>query len=164
MLYYLLLLILSILLMVLQSTITDMVFSNYFVFEMSLVVVIYTGFHLDLVKGTLLAFFLGFVLDCVGGSVPGLFAFVYIIIFWFSFFISDLLDTEKTHVIVLFSFFCVLLKEIILNIFYYLTFDINLLLDAHYIIFMQALIISLVAPLLFYLMDRTGIFIYEKKV
>jgi rod shape-determining protein MreD len=163
MLYYLLLLILSILLIVLQSMITDVIFSNYFVFELSLVVVIYAGFHLDLIKGTVLAFFLGFVLDCVGGSVPGLFAFVYIIVFWCSFFISDLLDTEKKHVIIFFSFLCALLKEIILNIFYYLVFDINLLLNMHYIIFIQALVISIIAPLFFYLIDRTGIFLYEKK-
>ena len=164
MLYYLSLPILSILLIVLQSTITDVIFSNYFAFEMSLVVVIYAGFHLDLIKGTILAFFLGFVLDCVGGSVLGLFAFIYIIVFWCSFFISDLLDTEKTHVIVFFSFFCAFLKEIILNIFYYLAFDIKLLLNVYFIIFMQALVIGLVAPLFFYLMDRTGIFFYEKKV
>ncbi|MBN1363637.1 MAG: rod shape-determining protein MreD [Syntrophaceae bacterium] len=164
MLYYLLVLFLSILLIVLQSTITDVIFSNYFVFEISLVVVIYTGFHLDLVKGTILAFFLGFVFDCIGGSVIGLFTFVYIIVFWCSFFISDLLDTEKTHVIISFSFFCALLKEIILNIFYYLAFGVNLLSNMYYIIFMQSLVISLIAPPFFYLMNRTEIFIDEKKV
>lgn len=164
MLYYLSLPILSILLIVLQSTVTDVIFSNCIVFEMSLVVVIYAGFHLDLIKGTILAFFLGFVLDCIGGSVLGLFTFIYIIVFWCSFFISDLLDTEKTHVIVFFSFFCAFLKEIILNIFYYLAFDIKLLLNVYFIIFMQALVIGLSAPLFFYLMDRTGIFSYEKKV
>jgi rod shape-determining protein MreD len=164
MLYYLSLPILSILLIVLQSTITDVIFSNYFVFEMSLVVVIYAGFHLDMIKGTILAFILGFVLDCIGGSVLGLFAFIYMVVFWCSFFISDFLDTEKTHVIVFFSFFCAFLKEIILNIFYYLAFDIKLLLNGYFIIFMQALVIGLIAPLFFYLMDRTGIFSYEKKV
>jgi rod shape-determining protein MreD len=164
MLYYLLLLFLSILLIVLQSTITDVIFSNYFVLEISLVVVIYTGFHLDLVKGTILAFFLGLVLDCIGGSVLGLFAFVYIIVFWCSFFISDLLDTDKIHVIIFFSFFCALLKEIILNTFYYMAFGINLLTNVYYIIFMQSLVISLIAPPFFYLMNRTEIFIDEKKV
>lgn len=161
MLYYILLLILSILLIVLQSTITDVIFSNCFIFEMSIVVVIYAGFHLDLIKGTVLAFILGLLVDCVGGSVLGLYAFVYSIAFWFSFFISDLLDTEKIHVVIFFSFFCALLKEIILNIFYYLAFNINLFLNTYYIIFTQALVISLIAPLLFYLMDRTGIFLYE---
>lgn len=153
--------ILSILLIVVQSTITDIIFSNYFIFEISLVIVIYAGFHLDLIKGTVLAFIIGLCVDCVGGSVLGLYAFVYIIAFWSSFFVSDLLDTEKTHVIIFFSFFCALLKQVILNLFYYLAFNINLFLNTYYMILTQALVISLIAPLLFYLMDRSGIFLYE---
>lgn len=161
MIYYILLLILSILVIVLQSTITDVIFSNCFIFEMSLVVVIYTGFHLDLIKGTALAFLIGLFMDCVGGSVLGVYAFIYILTFWASFFVSDLLDTEKTHVIIFFSFFCILVKEILLNIFYYLAFNISLFLNTYYFMITQALVISLLTPLLFYLMDRTEIFLYE---
>ena len=161
MIYYILLLILSILVIVLQSTITDVIFSNCFIFEMSLVVVIYTGFHLDLIKGTALAFLIGLFMDCVGGSVLGVYAFIYILTFWTSFFVSDLLDTEKTHVIIFFSYFCILVKEILLNIFYYLAFNISLFLNTYYFMITQALVISLLTPLLFYLMDRTEIFLYE---
>jgi rod shape-determining protein MreD len=161
MLYYLLLPFASIILIALQSAITDLVFFSRFVFEMSLVAVIYAGFRLDLVKGTILAFILGFIFDCVGGSLMGLFAFIYIIVFLCSFFISDWLDTEKTHVIVLFSFLCAFLKGIILNFFYYLAFNTDVLINNYSIIFIQALVIGLFAPLFFYLMDRTGIFIYE---
>ncbi len=164
MLYYLSLPILSILLIVLQSTITDIIFSGSLLFEMSLIVVIYAGFRLDLMKGMVLAFVFGFVFDCVGGSVPGLFAFIYMIIFLFSFFVSDWLDTGKIHVVVFFSFFCAFLKEIILNLIYYMAFHINVMMNGYSIVFMQALIISLSAPLLFYLMDRAEIFIYEKRV
>ena len=89
MLYYLLLPFLSILLIVLQSTITDIIFSGRLVFEISLIVVIYAGFRLDLIRGTILAFILGFVFDCVAGSVLGLFTLIYVIVFLFSFFISD---------------------------------------------------------------------------
>ncbi len=161
MIYYILLLILSVFLIVVQSMITDIIFSNYFMFEISLVIVIYAGFHLDLIKGTAMAFLLGLFVDCVGGAVLGLYSFVYIIVFWLSFFISDLLDTEKTHVVIFFSFFCVLLKDIMLNTFYYMVYNINLFLRTYDIIFTQALVIGLVAPLIFYLMDRTGIFLYE---
>jgi len=98
MLYYISLPIFAILLVVLQSTVTDVIFSNCFVFEISLVVVIYAGFHLDMMKGTVLAFCLGFVLDCIGGSALGVSALIYLFVFWSSFFISDFLDTEKKHV------------------------------------------------------------------
>lgn len=162
MLYYLLLPLFSILLIVAQSTITDVIFANYFIFEISLVVVIYAGFHLDIIKGTLLALMLGMVLDCIGGPVLGLFTFIYINIFWFSFFTSDLIDTEKIHVIAFFCFFCVVLKGIVLNIFYCLAFDIKLISDSFFIIFMQALVISLIAPVCFDIMNRSGVLSYEK--
>jgi rod shape-determining protein MreD len=164
MLYYLLLPILSVLLIVIQSTVTDLIFSGRFMFEMSLIVVIYAGFRLDLIKGTVLAFVFGFVFDCIGGSVPGVGAFIYIIVFLFSFFVSDWLDTEKTHVIIFFSFLCAFLKEIMLNLFYYLAFGVNALSGVYEIVFLQALVIGLFAPLFFYLMDRAEIFVYEKKV
>ncbi|HPR15607.1 MAG TPA: hypothetical protein PLW58_06380, partial [Smithella sp.] len=118
--HYLLLLILSLLLIVLQSTVTDIVFSNSFVFEVSLIIIIYAGFRFEMIKGLLLAFYLGFILDLIGGSVPGVLALAYIMIFLCSFFISDLLDTGKNHVIVLFSFICVFLKETMLQTFYFL--------------------------------------------
>ena len=95
MLYYLSLPFLSILLIALQSTISDVIFSDRLVFELSLIVIIYAGFHLDLIKGVILASVFGFVLDCFGGSVLGLFTFIYIVIFLCSFFISDWLDTKK---------------------------------------------------------------------
>jgi rod shape-determining protein MreD len=69
MLYYFSLPIFSILLIVVQSTITDVIFANHFIFEISLVVVIYAGFHLDIIKGTMLALTLGIVQDCIAGSV-----------------------------------------------------------------------------------------------
>jgi rod shape-determining protein MreD len=163
MLYYLSLPFLSILLIALQSTVTDIIFSGRLVFEISLIVIVYAGFRLDLIRGTILAFVLGFVLDCVSGSVPGLFTFIYMIIFLFSFFVSDWLDTEKIYVIAFFSFFCAFVKEIILISFYYLTFKIDISMNSYFIFFMQALIIGLFAPIFFYLMDRVEVFFYGKK-
>jgi len=161
--HYLLLLILSLLLIVLQSTVTDIVFSNYFVFEVSLIIIIYAGFRFEMIKGLLLAFYLGFILDLIGGSVPGVLALAYIMIFLCSFFISDLLDTGKNHVIVLFSFICVFLKETMLQTFYFLVFDIRMRPDIFSLILIQSFVVGLVAPVVFHLIDRTGIFLYEKK-
>jgi len=101
MLYYLSLPFLSILLVILQSTITDVIFSGRLVFELSLIVVIYAGFRLDLIRGSILAFILGFVFDCVAGSVLGVFTFIYVVIFLCSFFASVRLATEKIYIIAL---------------------------------------------------------------
>jgi len=163
MLFYLLLPFLSLLLIVLQSTITDMIFAGRFVLELSLIIVVYAGFHLDLIKGTILAVLLGFILDCVSGSVTGLLTFIYMAIFLFSFYVSDWLDTEKIYVIVFFCFICAFLKEIILIFFYYLAFKINVLTNMRFIFFAQALVIGLFAPIFFNLIKRTEEFFYGKK-
>ncbi|PKN51563.1 MAG: rod shape-determining protein MreD [Deltaproteobacteria bacterium HGW-Deltaproteobacteria-13] len=164
MLYYLSLPFLSILLIALQSTVTDIIFSGRLVFELSLIVIIYAGFHLDLIRGAILAFVFGFVWDCVGGSVPGLYTFIYILIFLFSFFVSDWLDTGKIYVIACFCFLCSFLKEIILFLFYFLAFKIDVLMNTYFVvIFLQALILGLFAPVFFYLTDRAEAFFYGKK-
>lgn len=148
----------------LQSIITDIIFSNRFVFEISLMAVIYAGFRLDLVKGIALAFVVGLMFDYIDGALPGLFAFLYMIVFLCSFFVSEWLDTGKIHVIVFFAFLCAFVKELVLMTLYYLIFDIDPLKGSFLMFFIQALTIGLCAPLFFYVMDKAGIFLYEQRV
>ena len=101
--YYLLLPFFSIILVVFQTTIADIIFSGRLVLEISIIVVIYAGYRLDLIRGSVLAFVLGFVFDCLAGSVPGLFTFAYVLIFLLSFFVSASLTTEKMHFIAIFA-------------------------------------------------------------
>ena len=163
MLYYLLLPFLSILLIVLQSTIADIIFSGRLVFEISLIAVVYAGFRFDLIRGAILAFVLGFLWDCVGGSVLGLFTFIYTGIFFFAFFAADFLAIEKKYIVAFFCFFCAFLKEIVLVLFYYLVFKINVLANTNFIFIVQALIVGLFAPMFFNLMDRAEVFLYGEK-
>jgi rod shape-determining protein MreD len=164
MLYYLSLPFLSILLVVLQTTIADIIFSGRLVVELSLIAVIYAGFRLDLIRGSILAFILGFVFDCVAGSVQGLFTFIYVVIFLGSFFASFRLGTEKMYIIALFSFICAFLEELIVSLFYYLAFKFNILTNIPFVFLPQALIIGLFAPVFFYLMRRVEVFFYGKMV
>lgn len=164
MIFYLTLPIFSIVLIVLQSTVSDLIFSGNMMLEISLVTVIYAGFRLDLIRGIVLTFVIGFVFDCVSGSLPGLFAFIYMIVFLCSFFASEWLDTEKIHIIILFSFICSLIKDVALSLFYYLAFDISEPLGIFFIFLLQAFVIGFCAPLFFYFMDRMGVFIYEQRV
>ena len=164
MLYYLSLPFLSILLVILQSTITDIIFSGRLVFELSLIVVIYAGFRFDLIRGSILAFILGLVFDCVAGPVLGLVTFIYVIIFLCSFFASGRLATEKIYIIALFSFFCAFLKELMVILFYYSSFKFDVLTNVYFVFLPQALIVSLFAPLSFYLMRRVEVLFYGKAV
>lgn len=162
MIYYFLLPFLSIVLVILQSTITNVVFSGRLLFELSLIVVIYTGFRLDLVRGAFLAFILGFVFDCVAGSVLGLFTFIYVVVFLFSFFASGRLAAEKMHIIALFSFLCAFLEDLMVILFYHLAFRINVLENMPFVFLPKALIVGLFAPVFFYMMRRVEVVFYEK--
>jgi rod shape-determining protein MreD len=162
MIYYLLLPFLSIILVILQSTITDVIFSGRLVFELSLIVVIYAGFRLDLARGAVLAFIVGFVFDCVAGSMLGLFTFIYVVIFLFSFFASSRLAAEKIYIIVLFSFFCAFLEDLMVILFYYLAFKYDVLMNIYFVLLPKALIVGLFAPVFFYMMRRVEVFFYEK--
>jgi len=162
MLYYLSLPFLSILLVILQSTITDIFFSGRLVFELSFIVVIYAGFRLDLIRGSILAFILGFVFDCVAGSMLGVFTFIYVVIFLCSFFASGRLVTENIYIIALFSFFCAFLKELMVILFYYSAFKFDVLINICFVFLPQALIVGLFAPVFFYLMRRVEVFFYGK--
>jgi rod shape-determining protein MreD len=162
MLYYLSLPFLSILIVILQSTITDIIFSGRLVFELSFIVVIYAGFRLDLIRGSILAFILGFVFDCVAGPVLGVYTFIYIVIFLCSFFASGRLVAEKIYIIALFSFFCAFLKELMVILFYYSAFKFDVLMNMCFVFLPQALIAGLFAPVFFYLMRRVEVFFYGK--
>ena len=162
--YYLLLPILSIILVVVQIAIADIIFSGRIVIELSMIVIIYAGYRLDLIRGSVLAFVLGFVFDCLAGSVLGLYTFIYILIFLFSFFLSASLATQKMHFIAIFGLICASLEELIIFVFYNAAYGFNILNNTILTFLPQALIISLLAPVLFYLMRRVEVFIYGKTV
>jgi len=160
MIYFLLLPVLSIILVVLQTSIADILFSGRLVLEISLIALIYAGFRLDLIKGLISAFILGFVYDCLSGSVLGLFTFIYMVIFLCSFFISIMFSTEKLYFIVLFSFICSLLEEILVMLVYNLAYKSDIVKTTFLISFPRAVLISLITGLFFYLLHRTEGFLH----
>ncbi len=162
MVYYILLPFFSILLIVLQTTIADILFAGRLVLEISIIVVIYAGFRLPLIKGAMLAFVLGFVFDCIAGSVLGLFTLIYVLVFLLSFFVSGKMVTERMHVIALFTLFCVFLEEFAVVLFYNLVYGFDILHNTPFVFLPQALIVGLFAPAFFYLMRRVEVFFYGK--
>lgn len=162
MLYYLLLPLLSILLVVTQTTIADIIFSGRLVIEISLIAVVYAGFRLDLIRGSIFSFILGFVFDCIAGSVMGLFTLIYVVIFLCSFVASFLMDIEKMYFIALFCFFCALLEETMVMLFYNLVLKFDILTSVFFVFLPQALVVAFFAPIFFYLMYRVEVFFYGK--
>jgi len=163
MIYYILLPFFAVALIVLQTTLAEVIFSQYLAVEISLIVVIYAGFRLQLVRGALLAFVLGFVYDCLAGSALGLFALIYVLIFLMSFFVSGKMDTEKTHFIALFTLLCAFLEEFMLILFYNLAYGFDIFNNLQPALLPQALIVSLLAPAFFYIMRQVEDFFDGQK-
>ncbi|PKN18064.1 MAG: hypothetical protein CVU71_11110 [Deltaproteobacteria bacterium HGW-Deltaproteobacteria-6] len=162
MIYYLLLPFLTILLVVLQTTLADILFSGWLVLELSLVVVIYAGFRLDLMKGIILTGLSGFVFDCVSGAPLGLFTLAYLLIFLLSFFVSLRLASEKLYLIALFSLVCSLLESLMLILLYHIVSDVDMLSNVFLVFVPQALLISVLSVGFFYAMRKIEGLVYGK--
>jgi len=162
MIYYLLGPFLAIMLIVLQSTAADILFSGGIVLEISLIAVIYAGFRLDLIRGAVSSLVLGFMFDCISGSVLGLFTFIYVLVFLFSFFVSTRMDTERMFLIALFALFCAFLEEFIVVLFYNLAYGFEMLHNTPAVFLLQALIVALLAPVFFHMMRKVEVFFYGK--
>jgi rod shape-determining protein MreD len=164
MVYYLSLPFFSILLIVLQTTIADIIFSGQLVLEISIIVVVYAGFRFPLIKGAILAFVLGFIFDIIAGSILGLFTLIYVLVFLFSFFMSVKLVTEKMHFIALFTLICAFLEEVAVVLFYNLIYGFDILHSTPIVFLPQALIVGLLAPAFFNSMSKLEVFFYGKTV
>ncbi len=164
MIFYLLIPFLTIGLMALQTTLADLLFSGWLTLELSLIVVIYAGFRMDLVKGMILAGFLGFVLDCVSGAVVGLFTFIYLLVFTLSFFVSLRIATEKYYLIALFSIFCCSLESLIISMLYRLVLKYEIPQDALMVFVSQTLLIGVLSVGFFYSMRKVESWMYGKAI
>ena len=160
MIYYLLLPFLSILVIVSQNIIADAIFSGRLILEISIILLVYAGFRFNLMKGAISAFVLGFMFDCISGSVLGLFTLIYVLVFLFSFFASTRLITERIPFIALFTLFCAFFEEFAVVLFYNLVYGFDMLHNTPVIFLLQALIVGLLAPVFFYMMRTVEVFFY----
>ncbi|MEE9910786.1 MAG: hypothetical protein K4571_03585 [Deltaproteobacteria bacterium] len=149
-------------LIVLQTTLADIFFSGWLTLELSLIVVIYAGFRLDLVKGIMLPFIMGFVFDCVSGAPLGLFTLIYVCIYLLSFFVSLRIVSEKLYLIAGFSAICSLLESLALVLIYNIAFGYDMLSNMLFVFAPQALMISVLSVGFFYVMRKVEGLMYGK--
>jgi rod shape-determining protein MreD len=164
MIYYILLPFVTILLVVLQITLADILFSGWLTLELSLITVIYAGFRMDLLKGIILALMMGFVFDCVSGAAMGLFTLIYLLIFLLSFFVSLRIVSEKLYFIAFFSLICSLLESLTLVLLYRFVFEFDMLNSVFLVFVPQALLISVLSVGFFSAMRKVEGFMYGKQM
>ncbi len=162
MIYYISLPFLSLALVVFQMLIEDIVFSGKVAVEMSLVVVIYSGFRLDVQRGGILSFILGFIHDCLTSSFSGLYSLIYVLIFVISKLASLRISPGRPFVIMSFTFICALFEVIIIILFYPLLFGAGISTHAIASYLPQIFIISAVSPILFWVFNWTEAALWQR--
>jgi rod shape-determining protein MreD len=157
MIYYLSFPFVLLFLIVLQNNISDILFFGIVGVEISVIFVIYAGFHLDVVRGGILSLVAGFFLDCITGSVSGLHTFTYVILFLVSLIASTRISLDKTSLIMGFTLICALLNVIIITILYSWIYRIGLSANILRLYIPQILVVVLISPLIFRIFNRIEI-------
>jgi rod shape-determining protein MreD len=151
--YSLLWLPLALFLVVFQKSILDLLFLGRIDVEISLILVIYAGFRLDIIRGGFLCFVIGFVMDCMMGSVSGLYTLLYVCIFFVSVLVSLRVYAEGMALIMLFTFICALSQGLFIVLFYKIIYDVNMFGNIFWVFLPQALVLSLLSPVFFKLFN-----------
>jgi rod shape-determining protein MreD len=159
MIYYLILPLLLLFLVVIQITILDLVLLGWITVEISLIVVIYSGFHLDALRGGILSLMLGFFLDCLTSAIFGLYTFLYCLIFYLSMIVAGRTYAGNPVLIASFTGICTILEGLVIVLLYRFLFGADILGVIPRIFIPQAVVLGLLSPLVFRLFHRFGVFI-----
>ncbi len=158
--YYLVLPFFAVLLVVLQRTLLDLVFGGRIGIEVSLVLVVWAGFHLDMVRGGALVFLLGFVLDCLSGTILGLYTFLYAVLFVLTRLLSPRIYGERMLFIMAYVFLCALLEGLFIVAVYWFIYGTDVSHSLLRTTLPQALVAGVLSPAIFTLFSRLGVNVY----
>lgn len=151
---YLLIPLLLLLLVIVQITVLDLFTLGWVGMEISLAVVIYSGFHHDALRGCVISLLLGFFLDCLTSAIFGLYTFLYLLIFYFSMFVAGKIYAEKPLLIALFTGFCTLLEGLTIVLLYLFLLGADILYAIPKIFIPKAILLGFLSPFLFHLFHR----------
>ena len=140
---------LGLLLVFFQTSVLNLVSMGWISIELSMILVIYAGFRVNVLSGALMSFMLGFVLDCMMGVISGLFTLIYVCIFFASHLVSLRVYAEQMRLIVVFSFVCALFEGLMVVLFYKILYDVNLVHSLMRVFLPQAVVVGMLSPLFF---------------
>jgi rod shape-determining protein MreD len=160
MIYYLLLPVLLLLLVIVQVTILDLFSLGWIGIEISLIVIIYAGFHLDALRGGILSLLLGFFLDCLTSAIFGLYMFLYTLIFYLSMIVGGRVYAGESSLIASFTGICTLLEGLVIVLLYRFVFGIDILYAIPKIFVPQAVVVGLLSPFFFGLLQRFEVILH----
>jgi rod shape-determining protein MreD len=139
----------GLLLVFFQTSVLNLVFFGRINVELSMILVMYAGFRMQLIPGSVFSFLLGFFLDCTIGSMSGLYAFLYVCLFLVSFRVAAHAYTEHAILIVVYAFLCSIFEGLMVVLFYRIIYDADILESILHVFLPQALIVGALSPAMF---------------
>jgi cell shape-determining protein MreD len=158
MIYYLLLPVLPLVLVVAQITILDLFSFGWIGMEISLIVVIYAGFHFSALRGGVLSLLIGFFLDCLTSAIFGLYMFLYVLIFCLSMIVADKVYAGRPSFIASFAALCTLLEGLLIFLLQRFVLGADNFYAVLKIFIPQAVVVGLLSPFVFGLFQRFEVF------
>lgn len=116
--------------------------------------VIYAGFRLELWKGAALSLVVGLAMDCLSGSLLGLFTLLYVFIFLLAWFVSSQIDSQRLYLIAGFSLVCSAAESLALVLLYQWVFGFDMVDKILPVLAPQTLLVSVLSVCFFYAMRR----------
>lgn len=154
MIFYLFLPVLLLFLVIVQITILDLFSFGWIGIEISLIVVIYAGFNLDVLRGGTLALILGFFLDCLTSPIFGLYMFLYVLIFCVSLIVADKVYAKKPLLISFVTGFCTLLEGLLIFLLHRFVLGADIFYSVLKVFIPQAVVLGLLSPFIFSFFQR----------
>ena len=156
MIFYVLLPWFLLMLVVFQHAVLGTIFFHSIAVEVSLVMVIYAGLRMDVLKGIILALLLGLMMDCITGVCTGFYALIYTSIFLIAYLASLQVYAKSNTFIALFTLFCGFIEGIWLLVLNRMIYGTNVLSDLTLYFLPQLVIVCLISPFLFKFFYRIG--------
>ncbi|MBN1380651.1 MAG: rod shape-determining protein MreD [Deltaproteobacteria bacterium] len=101
-----------------QTAILDHLFFGKVGIELALIFVIYAGLRIRFLPGGILSLIIGYFMDCLTGSISGLHAFTYVVLFFTSKFYFSRIKADRHMFMALFCFVSILFEGVVILLFY----------------------------------------------
>ena len=158
MIYYVTLPLLLLLFVVFQHSVVPALFLNSIKVEISLIVILYAGFRLEIIRGVILALLLGFMMDCISGALSGVYSLIYFILFAIAYLIAPRVYGESSGFIILLTAISGLLEGLLMILFNLLIYGTHDFYSTYRFFLPQLIVVSVVSPIFFKFFDRFGLY------
>lgn len=146
MIFYLLLPLFLLLMVIFQTTILDHLMFGKAGIELVLIFVIYAGLRIKSLQGGILSLIAGYFMDCLTGSISGLHAFTYVVLFFVSKFYFSRIQADRHLFVVLFSFISILTEGLIRLSFYKMVYGLDIFSNVLIVTLPRAFIGAILCP------------------